>query len=171
MPWPELPVTAGVAETVWTAATAVGVVVAALGASITTTNLRAAQRAHRRACSAAPVNRLHTSITAQAVRNEALSVGVLSLLLFVLALFVAIGVVAMLTPEPVREALRAGSVASSLVLVAGAMLVTVTTVVLSVGSVLNRRDRHRLVNRIAGRLLADQLTDRLRQIRSGEHAP
>jgi uncharacterized BrkB/YihY/UPF0761 family membrane protein len=159
--WPNLlPPTADLLETVWTVTTAAGTGIAALGAGITTTNLLAAVRAHRRATGAETPNRLHTAITGQSVRNEIFSVVVLSLLLFVLALFVAIGILAMLTPEPVRAELRTEDLVTTVVLVIGAAVVTIATVTLTIGSVLNRRDRHRVTNRITARLLRTQMERR-----------
>src|SRR5436190_6087069 len=100
--WPNLPETSTVPEVIWTAASAVGLFVALLGAGITSTTLRAARRAHRRACRVVPAVPLHTLITWQAVRNEVLSVTVIGVLAVVLALFVVVGVLAMLTPEPLH---------------------------------------------------------------------
>lgn len=153
-----LPPTADVSEAVWTLATALGTLVAAIGAGLTTTNLRAARRAHRRAVTTA--NRLHTMITGQAVRNEAISVGVLAVLLVTLATFAAIGAFAMLTPDPVRAELRTVDFVTTMGLVSGAVIVTIATAALTIGSVLNRRDRHRLTNLITGRILADQMARR-----------
>jgi Trk-type K+ transport system membrane component len=160
MPWPSLPPTADVVETVWTACTAFGTLVAAIGAGITTTNLRSALRAHQRATTTAPVNRLHTMITEQAVRNESISAAALALLLAVLALFVAIGVYAMFSPDPIRAELREVDLVTTVVLVVGAAVTTVAVAMLAVGSVLNRRDRHRLVNRITGQLIGEQMERR-----------
>lgn len=160
MPWPSLPPTADMVETAWTGATSFGALVAAIGAGITTQNLQAARRAHHRACTTAPVNRLHTMITMQAVRNETISVTTLVLLLGVLVLFVIIGIYAMLTPDPIREELRMVDLVTTLGLVLGALVVTVAVVMMMAGSILNRRDRHRMTNLVAGNLLAEMIAKR-----------
>lgn len=160
-PWPNLlPATADAVETIWTAATSLGVLASAIGAGITTSNLRAARRARRLAIGAVPANRLHIMITDQAVRNEWISVVTLLFLLVMLALFVAIGGFAMLTPDPVRPELRAVDFVTTVVLVIGALIATAAALMLTIGSILNRRDRHRLMNRITARLLRGQLIDR-----------
>lgn len=160
IPWPSLPPTASLVETVWTVTTAVGTGFAAAGAGITASNLRAARRAHGRASLRNPPNRLHVLITHQALRNEWFSVSALTLALLMLTVFVSIGILAMVTPEPVRVELKMEDLAVTLALVFGAMVGTAIAIVLTVGSVLNRRDRHRLTNAITGRLLSEQMARR-----------
>jgi uncharacterized membrane protein (DUF485 family) len=160
--WPNvLPPTANGIETVWSASTAVGTTVAAIGAGITTTNLRAARRAYRRALLGGATNQLHVAITEQAVRNESIAVAALVLLLVMLALFVIVGVVAMWTPEPLRPEVQVTDVLAAGVLVAGVVIASIAVILLTVGSILNRRDRHRLTNRITGRLLTEEMARRL----------
>lgn len=169
--WPSvLPDTASAAETVWTGATAIGTIAASFGAGITTSNLRAARKAAGRARAAVPVVPLHTAITDQAVRNEAISAATLVLLLVMLTLFVTVGVVSMATPEPVREELKLADQVVVVVLLVGAGLATVAAILLTLGSILNRRDRHRLTNRITGRLIREQLAAR-RARKSPEQQP
>jgi hypothetical protein len=159
--WPSLPPTATVPETVWTAASMLGLLVAVFGAGITSTNLRAARRAHRHACQAGgPDVPLNALITWQAVRNELLAVVVVGLLAVVLALFVGVGVLAMLTMEPQRPELVREQMVTIAVLVAGVVLFAAISALLTIGSALNRRDRHELTNRITGRLLREQWAHR-----------
>lgn len=158
-----LPATADVAEAVWTIVTTVGTLIAAIGAAITMTNLRAAQRANRRACAADPINQLHTDITGQALRNEWIGVGVLGLLLVTLGLFVGIGVLAIVTPDPIRQELRDADLVTTRVLVVGTLLVTAAVIAMTIGSILNRRARHRLTNRITGQLLREAMARRQTQ--------
>jgi hypothetical protein len=168
-----LPSTASGIETVWSASTAIGATVAAIGAGITATNLRAAQRAHRRTLNAARPDRLHISITEQAVRNEVFTVAALVLVVLVLGLFVTVGVVAMFTPEPIRPEVSTADFLEALALVAGAILLTIVAVVLTVESALNRRDRHAITSRITGRLLTEEMQRRLatRRHQDGESGP
>lgn len=155
--WPNwLPATANIAEVAWTASTALGATVAAIGAGLTTENFRAARRAYRRACTATMVNRLHLDLTAQDVRNETIVVSTLLLLLLVLVLFVSVGILAMATPDPIRPVTREADLLETIVLVAGAAIITVAVVLLAVGSILNRRGRHRRMTYITGRLLTEE---------------
>lgn len=158
--WPSLPPTATMPETVWTAASMLGLLVAVFGAGITSTNLRAARRSYRRACRAVPAVPLHTLITWQAARNELLSVVVVGLLAVVLALFVGVGILQMLTPEPQRPEVVREQMVTIVVLVAGVVLFAAISALLTIGSLLNRRDRHELTNRITGRLLQEQWAHR-----------
>jgi ABC-type uncharacterized transport system fused permease/ATPase subunit len=158
--WPSLPPTATMPETVWTAASMLGLLVAVFGAGITSTNLRAARRSYQRARQAVPAVPLHTLITWQAARNELLSVVVIGILAVVLALFVGVGVLAMLTTEPQRPEVVREQMVTISVLVAGVVLFVVISALLTIGSLLNRRDRHELTNRITGRLLREQMAHR-----------
>lgn len=158
--WPSLPETATAPETIWTVASTLGLLVALVGVSITNSNLRAARRAHRRACQAVPGVPLHTLVAWQAVRNELLSVAVIGVLSVILALFVGVGVMSMLTMEPQRPEVLREQMVTIAVLLAGDLLFAAISILLTIGSLLNRRDRHAVTNRITGRLLREQMARR-----------
>lgn len=174
-PWGDAGMSSSLAEVVWTVATVLGSLMAAIGLAITRSNLLAALRAHRRARATVPVNHLHTAITEQSVRNEAISVIVLALLLVKLLLYAWVGVVALGTSEIANlESVEYLRILTTTVLLIGATLLSVAVVLLSVGSIQNRRDRHRMTNRITGHLLREDLVKRrgsARRSQQGDEAP
>jgi hypothetical protein len=100
------------------------------------------------------------ALTEHDVRTEWVLVAVLVLLLAMLLLFAGVGVLAMLTPPPVREDTQVADNFTAGVLVAGAFIATVAVVLLTTLSVLNRRDRHRITNQVTGRLLTEEMARR-----------
>jgi hypothetical protein len=158
MTWPPsfLPQTATPLETAWTAATLFGVLVAGAGVSLSTVNLRAARRAHHRITMTSSRSALYRMITGEALRNEWIAWTVLVLLLIKLVLLCVLGALAMVTPEPIRPEVRWVDVIGAALLIIDAALLVVAVVLLTVGSMLNRRNRHQLTNRIAGRLLREE---------------
>lgn len=167
MHWFSLPSTANLAELIWTLASFVAATATAVGLGFTLVNLRAADRAHRRACTLMPPEELYTGITQKDLRNERLTVVALVLLLLKLISYVGIGVLAMMTPPPVTPQVATLDLVATGALVVGVLLLAGAVGALAIGSALNRRDRHRLVNAITARLLVEMRTRRMRS-RQGE---
>jgi hypothetical protein len=70
-------------------------------------------------------------------------------------------VLAIETPPPVVPEVAMLDTVGTAVLVVGAVLLASAATLLSVGSALNRRDRHRLVSRITAQLLVELRARRL----------
>jgi hypothetical protein len=156
-----VPSTASPAEILWTGAAFVAMVAVMIGLGFTLVNLKAASRAYARSCDLNPPEALYIGLTWKDLRNEWLTVAVLLLLLVKLLGYVGLGVLAIETPPPVVPEVAMLDTVGTAVLVVGVVLLATAATLLSVGSAINRRDRHRLVNRITAQLLVEIRARRL----------
>ena len=155
--------TLDLAESIWLAANLLGLLAAAVGLMLTNKNLRAARRAEHLAQHTPELNLLHVEIARENVRSEVVVTAVLSTKLIVFLLFGAVGYLSALTPTaapPVEVDGIPVRLVTLAVLVIGAVLLAATSVMLTVDSMLRREARHRIVNKIAARVLARQLARR-----------
>lgn len=155
--------TLDLAEAIWLAANLLGCLMAAFGLLLTNKNLRAARRAEHLAQHTPELSVLHVEIARENVRSEVVVIAVLSTKIIVFILFSAVGYLAALTPSPAVPAEVDGipvRLITLAVLVIGAVLLAATSVMLTADSMLRREARHRIVNKIAARVLAQQLARR-----------
>lgn len=156
-----LPSTASASEIAWTGASLAATLAVLAGLGFTLANLKAAARAYRRACRLEPPEELYIALAWKDLRNERLTVAALVVLLVKLLGYVGVGVLAMETPPPVLPAVATLDTVATGVLVVGVVLLATAAGLLSLGSALNRRDRHRLVNQITAQLLVELRKRRL----------
>lgn len=161
--------TVDVVELIWFGANLIGLLMACVGLGVTTGNLRAARRARRLVGTDNRFDGLHADLADQDVRAGTVVMAVLTIKASVMVLAVLAGWLNLLVPRaPTSYTVDGLSVrlATITVLIYGALALSVTSALLTAGSILARRGRHRLLNLIAARVLRQNVADRARASRS-----
>ena len=148
----------------------VGLIVAIIGLAITNNNLGAARRAVDVAQKHGKLNQLHVSLAQEGERTEMILTSVLTIKIIVFLLFSAAGYLSALALPPVIVASTGSQIRAVMLwfFIACAFGLMLTSILLTADSVLRRRTRHSIINRIAARVLRDQMEQRGLL---GEHAP